>query len=226
MEGRYDRQIPVFGEDGQKRIQEAVVGIAGCGGLGVNVITQLTAAGVSGFILCDPQTPDVTNLNRQFIYYPADYRPKAEIAAQWVLALNPLAMVEAHAEAICEENRAVFRHCDVIIDCLDSFEGRMVLSDLSEETGIPLIHGGVSGMHGQIAVCIPGKTPSLRDMIGTMRDPEGTVPSVGAAVSNIASMEALEALKLLSGIGTCNAGRLVTVDMEHWTTETVDFSGE
>jgi molybdopterin/thiamine biosynthesis adenylyltransferase len=78
-------------------------------------------------------------------------------------------------------------------------------------------------MEGQIAVCIPGKTKSLREMIGTMKDPEGPVPSVGAAVSAIASMEALEVLKIISGLGTDNAGKLITVDMKGWTTETVEF---
>ena len=223
MNGRYDRQLPVFGEEGQERIQTATVGIAGCGGLGVNVITQLTEAGVSAFILCDPQTPDVTNLNRQFIYSPADYRPKAQVAGEWILALNPMAMVESHAQPLTEDNMAIFRNCDVVVDCLDNFESRMVLSDLSEKTGIPLVHAGVAGMQGQIAVCIPGKTPSLRDMIGTMKDPEGPVPSVGAAVSVIAGMEALEALKVISGMGSEDAGKLVTVDMSTWTTETVDF---
>lgn len=226
MTGRYDRQLPIFGEEGQDRIQNAVVGVAGCGGLGVNVITQLAVAGVGGFILSDPQTPDMTNLNRQFIYTPSDYRPKAEIAAQWILALNPLAMVDAHADSIREDNMAIFKNCDVIVDCLDNFQSRMVLSDLSERIGKPLVHGGINGMQGQIAVCIPGETPSLRDMIGTMKDSDDVVPSVGACVSNIASMQALEVLKILSGKGTSNAGKLITVDMTDWTTESVSFDRE
>lgn len=223
MNGRYDRQIPIFGEEGQQRIMSARVGIAGCGGLGVNVITQLAVAGISDFVLSDPQSPDITNLNRQFIYTASDYRPKAEIAAQWILALNPTAMVEAHAEPVTVEGRAMFAGCDIIVDCLDSFESRMILSDLSEELGIPLVHAGVTGTEGQIAVCIPGKTRSLREMIGTMDDPNGTVPSVGAAVSTIASMESLEVLRIVSGMGSKAEGRLITVDMDGWSIETVDF---
>ena len=93
------------------------------------------------------------------------------------------------------------------------------MSDLSEEMCVPLVHGGVTGMDGQIAVCIPGSTPSLRDMIGTMSDTEGDTPSVGAAVSVIAGMEALEVLKVISGLGSGAAGRLVTFDMSSWGTE-------
>ncbi len=220
---RYDRQIPIFGEDGQKGIMSAVVGIAGCGGLGVNVATQLAVAGVSNFILCDPQMPEVFNLNRQFIYTAGDYRPKSVITAEWIMALNPLAEIKVHAEPFSEDTKYMFKDCTIIIDCLDSFAPRMVLSDLCEELGIPLIHAGVSGFDGQIAVYIPGKTKTIREMIGTMKDEDATVPSVGAAVSAIASMEALEALKVMSGIRSDCEGRLVTVDMRSWTTESIEM---
>ena len=220
---RFERQLPIFGKDGQQRIMDAVVGIVGCGGLGVNVITQLTMAGVTHFILCDHQTPELSNLNRQFIYTAGDFRPKAVISAEWILALNPSAEIQANSEPLSESNGDLFRGCDILVDCLDSFESRMILSDLAEKMGVPLVHGGISGMEGQIAVCIPGRTKSLREMIGTMKSPDGPVPSVGAAVSAIASMEALEVLRIISGKGTENEGKLITVNMSDWTTETIDF---
>jgi adenylyltransferase/sulfurtransferase len=120
-------------------------------------------------------------------------------------------------------NGDLFRGCDILVDCLDNFESRMILSDLAENMNVPLVHGGVSGFTGQIAVCIPGKTKSLRDMIGTMKNPEGIIPTVGAGVSIIASMEALEVLKIISGLGTDNEGKLITVDMEIWKTDYVQF---
>jgi len=220
---RFERQLPIFGEEGQQRIMNAVVGIVGCGGLGVNVITQLTMAGVTHFILCDHQTPELSNLNRQFIYTAGDFRPKSVIAAEWILALNPSAEIQANSEPLTELNGNLFEGCDILVDCLDSFESRMILSDLAERMNVPLVHGGVTGMEGQIAVCVPGRTKSLREMIGTLKSPEGPVPSIGAAVSNIASMEALEVLKIVSGLGTENEGKLITVDMKDWTTETVGF---
>ena len=76
MIGRYSRQIPIFGEEGQNRIQSSRVGIAGCGGLGVNVATQLAMAGVGSFVLADDQMPEITNLNRQFIYAASDFTTK------------------------------------------------------------------------------------------------------------------------------------------------------
>jgi molybdopterin/thiamine biosynthesis adenylyltransferase len=219
---RFERQLPVFGEEGQQRIMGAVVGIVGCGGLGVNVITQLCMAGVSHFILCDHQMPELTNLNRQFIYSAGDFRPKSVISAEWILALNPGAEVQANSEPLTEMNGELFMGCDILVDCLDNFESRMVLSDLAERMNVPLVHGGVNGLDGQIAVCVPGRTPSLRDMIGTMGF-KGTVPSVGAAVSTIASMEALEVLKIISGIGTENVGRLITLNMRDWSVDSVSF---
>jgi molybdopterin/thiamine biosynthesis adenylyltransferase len=220
---RFERQLPIFGEEGQQRIMNAVVGVVGCGGLGVNVITQLCMAGVTHFILCDHQTPELSNLNRQFIYSAGDYRPKSVISAEWILALNPSAEVQANAEPLSVLNGDLFRGCDILVDCLDTFESRMVLSDLSERMGVPLVHGGINGFDGQIAVCVPGRTKSLREMIGTMSDSEGTIPSVGAAVSTIASMEALEVLKIISDIGTENEGKLITVDMRSWSTESTSF---
>lgn len=218
---RYERQLPIVGEEGQQRIMGARVGIAGCGGLGVNVITNLATAGVSQFVLCDPDLPDISNLNRQYIYTAGDMRPKAEVAAQWVLALNPIAEIAAYGQPFSKDTAEMFRGCDVVVDCLDSFRARMDLSDFCVENGIPLVHGGVSGLTGQIAVCVPGETACLRCMLGDMRDPEDTVPSLGAAVAVIGSMQAVETVKLIAGMPSEARGRLVTVDMGDWTTESV-----
>lgn len=220
---RFERQLPIFGEDGQMRIMNAKVGVAGCGGLGVNVITALAEAGVCRFVLCDHDVPDVTNLNRQFIYAAGDMRPKSMISAEWILALNPAADVEAVCEPVTADNGDMFAGCDVIIDCLDSFKARMALNDHSQKLGIPLIHAGISGMNGQLYVSIPGRTPCLMCVLGTARDPDGPVPSVGAAVAAIAGMEALEALRVITGLGSACEGVLVTVDLSTMSVERTEF---
>ncbi len=219
----FERQLPVFGEEGQNRIMSAVVGVVGCGGLGVNVITQLCAAGVTHFILCDHRTPELPDLNRQFIYAAGDYRPKSVISAEWILALNPSAEVQSNAEPLTELNGDLFSGCDILVDCLDSNESKLILSDLAERMGVPVVHGGVNGLVGQIAVCVPGRTKSLREVVGDKADQDIIVPSVGAATANIASMQALEVLKIISGIGTDNEGKLITVDMRSWTIGTETF---
>ena len=223
---RFERQLPIFGEDGQRRIMEAKVGVAGCGGLGVNVITALAEAGVCRYVLCDHDVPDVTNLNRQFIYSAGDPRPKSVISAEWILALNPAADVEAICEPVTADNGDMFAGCDVIVDCLDSFEARMALNDHSQKLGIPLVHAGISGLNGQIYVSIPGRTPCLRCVLGTARDPEGPVPSVGAAVATLAGMEALEVLKVITGLGSACEGALVTVDLVTMSVERTGFEAD
>ena len=219
---RFERQLPIFGEEGQMRIMGAKVGIAGCGGLGVNVITDLAEAGVCRYVLCDHDVPDVTNLNRQFIYSAGDPRPKSMISAEWILALNPAADVEAICEPVTVDNGDMFTGCDVIIDCLDSFEARMALNDHSQRMGIPLVHAGISGLNGQLYVSVPGRTPCLRCVLGTAKDPEGPIPAVGAAVAAIAGMEALEALRVISGLGSACEGVLTTVDLSTMSIERVE----
>ena len=212
---RFDRQLPVFGEEGQQRIMSSVVGIVGCGALGVNLITQLTMAGVSHFILCDGGSPQLNNLNSQFIYSANDYRSKAVISAEWILALNPSAEVQANSEPLTAENGDLFLGCDILVDCLDNKESKILLSELAGRMGIPLVHGDIKGTKGEIAISVPGKTIST----SSISDDEDDAPSIGAAASVVSSMQALEVLRIISGIGTPNEGRIIRVDMDGWSTE-------
>ena len=218
--GRFDRQIPLFGEEGQERIMGAVVGVAGCGGLGVTLVTALAEAGVCRYVLADPDYPGITDLNTQFIYAMSDPRPKAQIAAQWITAINPLAELEVHAERFVAGTGSMFDCCDIIADCLEDPDASAALSDYAEERGKTVVHADVSGFEGRIAVSVPGSV-SIEDILDRAeRRPEGS-SSVGAAVSAIASMQALEVLRILSGAGASNAGRLVEFDLASMSSRTV-----
>lgn len=118
----------------------------------------------------------------------------------------------------------MFLGCDIIVDCLDSFSARMDLSDFAAENNIPLMHGGIEGLNGQIFVMVPGETATLRDVYGDRRDPEGSVPALGAAVACIASMQSVEAVKLLAGMPSEARGKLITVDMGDWSVESARIS--
>ncbi len=222
---RFARQLPIFGEEGQSRIMKCKVGVAGCGGLGVHAITALVQAGVCSFVLADHDVPDITNLNRQFIYYAGDMRPKSVIAAEWILALNPAADVEAVCEPIAGTNADMFAGCDAILDCLDNLESRFALNDFSLKSGIPLIHAGIEGFDGQLYVSIPGRTPCLRCVLGMAKDSEGPVPSVGASVAVLANLQAQEALKVISGIGSACEGVFTTVDLRDLSVQKARISG-
>lgn len=223
---RYERQMRVFGEDGQEKIASAAVGIIGCGGLGTNVATALASAGVGRFVIIDPDVPEESNLNRQYVYCAhidnEDIRPKAEILAEWISGIDPTAEVIFHVGRFDDSTSGLFDGCDVLVDCLDSISGRMDLNRYSVESGKPLVHGAINGFIGQAATCIPGKTPCLCCMMGTVPESRATPASVGAVVSTIGSLEAAEALKIITG-RTGSAGRFLSVDFESWHFQTLEF---
>ncbi len=221
---RHDRQMRVFGEDGQRRMAEAVVGIIGCGGLGTNVATALTVAGVGRLVLMDPDRPEITNLNRQYVYCDRldEGRPKAEILAEWVRSRDPSVDAEFHAVAFSRETQGLLDDCDVLVDCLDSISGRMELNRYAVESGKPLVHGGIDGFIGQLAVCIPGRTPCLFCMMGSVPDQKAAPVSIGAVVSTVGSMEAAEVLKLITGREE-TAGSFLSMDLESWRFQRIAF---
>ncbi|MDO5853012.1 MAG: HesA/MoeB/ThiF family protein [Thermoplasmata archaeon] len=224
--GRLDRQLPVFGEDGQRRISDARVGIVGCGGLGTSVSTALAVAGVRRFVISDPDFPEETNLNRQYVYagrVGPGARPKAEILADWIRLQSPGAEVDVHVCRFDDSTSHFYDGCDVLVDCLDSIRSRMDLNRYSVATGKPLVHGGINGYTGEIAVCVPGRTPCLRCMMGDVPESDRPPASVGAIVAMVGSMEAAEVLKIVSGIGSSADSPFLYIDMGGWRFTPVRF---
>lgn len=216
MSTRYDRQIPLIGKDGQEKLAHAKVGVAGCGGLGTTLVTNLASAGVGTLVIADGDVPEITNLNRQFVYREDSDDRKAELLAQWAMEVNPDVCAIPFTERLDDDNiGAVFGDCDVIVDCLDRISTRMVVNRFAVSSGKTLVHGGVSGYTGQVTVVVPGETPCLECLYGDVKDaPAGTVtPSIGAMVTNIASMEAVQVLQLLTGTGSPLAGRMLSINM-------------
>ncbi len=216
--GRYDRQLIELSDEEQERIFHAKVGLVGCGGLGTNVATALAVAGVRRFVIMDPDVPDETNLNRQYVYCShfdsGDIRPKAEILAEWIKGLNPDAEVEYHVNRFDKNTCRIYDGCDVMVDCLDSIGSRMDLNEYCIGHGKPLVHGGVHAFIGQLTVCIPGRTPCLRCIMGNMPEPERPLPSIGSVVTSIGSMEATEVLKLITGRSGDSEGLFLSVDFQ------------
>ena len=211
--GRFDSQASLFGDEGQGRIMQATVGVAGCGALRVTLVTVLAEAGVSRFVLADQDYPEITDLNTQFIYAMSDPRPKAQRAAQWITAVNPLAELEVHAERIDEGTKTMFDCCDIIADCLCDPKASAVLSDYAAERGKTVVYADVCGFKGRVAVSAPGSS-SIGEIVGKAEPYAEPRSNVGAAASAIASIQALEILKAISGAGSANAGRLVEFDLE------------
>jgi len=208
---RYSRQIPIFGSDGQRKIERSTVAVIGLGGLGCNVITQLASAGIGKLIIADHQDPDETNLNRQFVYsYFGLDDIKTVSSKKWIEGISRTSVV-ANNVKVSSDNVSIIEGCDVIVDCTDNIETRIVLNRFSLDRRIPLVHGGTESMFGQVSVVIPGITPCLNCFLP--KNESKDAPSVGSVVSLIAAIQSTEVLKLITGTGETLAGKLMTVDM-------------
>lgn len=210
---RYSRQIPVLGEEGQRLLGSAKVGMAGLGGLGGNALTQLALAGVRSFVLVDNQCPDESNMNRQFIHFHAlPGESKASSAARWVSLINPEASCTVVEKDVASSDAVdALGQCDLILDCLDSYRSRMDLNAVSLGKGIPMVHAAVEECRGQVTFIRPGRTACLRCFLP--RGEGGSKPVLGAAAGAIASIQATEAVKYLVNRGSLLEGTLLVLDL-------------
>ncbi len=211
---RYHRQLLMLGEAGQERLKAARVLIAGAGGLGTVIATYLAAAGIGALRIADCDVVDETNLNRQILHWSRDVgRAKTASVAEKLSALNPLIRVEEITGRIDEEDiDSVAADCDLIVDAMDNFPTRYLLNRTALRKGVPFIHGAVWGLQGQATTVIPGKTPCLRCLFPQSPPPSPVFPIIGATCGVIGSIEATEAVKLLTGQGEPLAGRFLIWD--------------
>lgn len=207
---KYSRQILLFGEEGQEKLKNAKVLVAGAGGLGSPVSTYLAIAGVGKIILADFDSVDPSNLNRQFLHHQKDIgRLKVESAKEKLLSMNPDIEVETIAEMLTESNlEALVPECDVIVDALDNLETRHVLNRLAIKRRIPLIHGAVTGYDGQVTTIVPGETPCFHCIFPRISKKE-VFPVLGTTPGIIGSIQANEVIKFLTGQGKLLEGRLL-----------------
>jgi adenylyltransferase/sulfurtransferase len=202
-----------WGERGQEKLSSASVFIAGAGGLGSTVAYHLAAAGVGTLRIADRDKVELSNLNRQILHSDARIgAPKAFSAQQTLTAFNPSLKIMAEAVEITAANIADLAATpDLIIDCLDNFESRLVLNDYCCSADVPLIHAGIWGVTGQVTFIHPPETPCLR-CIFPRSLPKTITPVIGATAGIIGAIQAMEALKYLTGIGTLLKGKMLCFD--------------
>jgi adenylyltransferase/sulfurtransferase len=204
-----------WGEAGQKKLKAARVFIAGAGGLGSPAAIYLAAAGVGEIRICDADTVELSNLNRQ-ILHPNERigQSKALSAEKTLTALNPTIKIVPFAEYLDESNiDRIAGQPDIVVDCLDNYETRYLLNRYCLAHHIPLVHGAIWGMSGQVSFLQPPDTPCLRCLVPEP-PPGETFPVVGATSGIIGSIQALETLKFLTGIGDLLKGKLLLFDGE------------
>ena len=219
---RYSRQIllPQVGIEGQEKLQSSRVLIVGLGGLGSPAAMYLAAAGVGHLVLADYDRVDLTNLQRQIVHRSADVgRPKVESARDTLLALNPLVRVSTLAERM--EGDALAREvaaADVVLDASDNFATRYAVNEACVRARTPLVSGAAIRLEGQIAVFRPGRdeSPCYRclypQQLGELEETCSQTGILAPLVGIIGSVQALEAIKLLLGIGETLCGRLLVLD--------------
>lgn len=209
---RYDRQILIegFGEEGQKKLKQAKVFIAGIGGLGSPVSIYLAAAGLGTIRIVDRDNVELSNLNRQVLHWSSDIgREKVNSAADKLGALNPHVKIEAIKETINESNVSqLIGDSDVIIDAMDNLETRHLLNRLSLKKHIPFFHGAVRGFEGRASTFIPGQTACFACMYGVAM-PEQKFPIIGTTAAVIGSIQATEVIKYITGLGKLLLNRLL-----------------
>ena len=218
---RYGRHLnlPEIGEAGQLRLLDSKVLLLGAGGLGSPAALYLAAAGVGTIGIVDMDVVDASNLQRQVIHNRDRLgQKKVDSAAETIRRLNPDVTVLTHPVRLDASNvMELIEGYDVIVDGADNFPARYVLNDASVKLGIPVVHGSIFRFEGQVTVFDPTRGPTYRDMLPTPpsaeQAPNCAVAGVlGVLPGIVGSLQAIEAIKLLVGLGDPLIGRLLIVD--------------
>jgi adenylyltransferase/sulfurtransferase len=212
---RYARQMLLggWGEATQRRLKASTVFIAGAGGLGSPVSFALALAGIGTIRICDFDSPELSNLNRQFLHDDSRLgMNKAESARQTLSRLNPHVRIEAITERIEDANAdRLVGDAALIMDCMDNFPTRFALNRAAIAKRIPLVHGSIWGLEGRVSFFHAPETPCLA-CIFKEAPPREVFPVLGATPGITGTIQAMEAIKYLAGIGTPLKGRLLCCD--------------
>lgn len=228
----YSRQIAMkeLGLEGQQKLVKSKVAVVGVGGLGTVSSLYLALAGVGHLRLIDQDTVEPKNLHRQILYTTHDlHYPKAEIAAEQLAKLNPLVKAEPISENLHAGNvEKLLAGVDCVVDGLDNMLTRYLVNRTCIKLGVPYVFGAAIGIEGNLSVFTPPNTPCLECILPNLLDSDlqkcSTRGVVGAAPGIIGAMQAMEAIKVLTGMGTPLKGKLMVCDFNDMTFTTIDIS--
>lgn len=233
---RYVRQMRFapFGEEGQRRLSASRALVCGCGALGSVIANTLVRAGVGHVRIVDRDFLELNNLQRQVLYDEDDVAtglPKAIAAQNRLRRINSQVEVEAIVADVDHTNiERLLEGVQAIVDGTDNFETRFLVNDASHQFGIPWVYGGCIGAEGQTMTILPGETACLRCLMQET-PPPGTTPTcdsagiLGPVINVIASLQAMEAIKILSGHRDTISRRLTVIDVWDSTLRQVKLEG-
>lgn len=222
---RYSRQMAFsrLGAKGQEQLRRSTAILIGCGALGSVIANTLVRAGVGTLRIVDRDFVELSNLQRQLLFDENDVRdgtPKAVAATRRLQQINSEVNVIPSVQDVTSGNiESLCEGADVILDGSDNFELRFLINDVSVKLGIPWVYGGCLGADGQTMTILPGKTACLRCLMADGPPPPGTTETCDTAgilapvISVIASIQAIEAMKILSGNAKDASRNLQVVSM-------------
>lgn len=213
---RYDRQLHDLGVEGQIRLRTSKVLVTGLGGLGSVASYYLVAAGVGKVILVDRDKVEETNLNRQILYTPEDIgREKAYVARDRLKAFNPEVEVDGYVlDIFSDDYESLVKEVDLIIDGMDGWRQRLRMNELAVRHRKPLVHAAVESWYGQLMVVLPSETPCLHCLFSGLGD-RTCSRIVGPVAGVLGLLEAMEAIKLITGKGEVLKNRLLHIDLKN-----------
>ncbi len=221
QKNRYHRHLllPEVGDEGQQKLLDAKVLMLGAGGLGSPAALYLAAAGVGTIGIVDMDVVDASNLQRQILHNTDRIGDRKVDSAKKTLALiNPDVNVVTYDTRLGADNiMEIMEGYDVVVDGADNFPSRYLLNDASVKLGIPVVHGSIFRFEGQITVFDPRNGPTYRDLLPEP-PPAHLAPScaeagvLGVLPGIVGSIQALEAMKLILGLGDTLSGRLLAFD--------------
>lgn len=228
---QYSRQIilPELGINGQKKLRSARVLVIGAGALGTVALTYLAAAGVGCIGIAEGDSIDASNLHRQILYTRSDVgKSKLQVASERIQQMNPFIRVRKHEYFLNPKNiSAVVRDYDFVIDASDRIETKFLINDACVLENVPFCHAGVVGFQGQVMTWVPGDYPCYRCIFEDV--PDDYIPNcaeagiIGAMSGVIGSVQALEAVKYIAGIGDLLLGKIFFFDGKTLNIRTIDL---
>ncbi|WMI71178.1 HesA/MoeB/ThiF family protein [Aminobacterium sp. MB27-C1] len=224
---RYDRNRGTLGIEGQDRLFRSRVLVVGCGGLGGVVVEILARAGVGMLTLVDGDVFSESNLNRQLLAREKDIGTlKVEVAQKRVSAINSEVQTRVIPFMLSEQNcRDFLQNVDLVIDALDSNDARQILYRECASAKIPVIHGALGGMIGQVGRYKPWQKTHF-DLFENPLPNQGIEKDLGTPSFTpfvIGSLEASEAIKYLAGVESVRWGTLTFIDLAMMSMETIEL---
>lgn len=234
------RQMSIVTRSEQQRFKDAKITVIGCGGIGGQTIEMLARMGIGELIVVDEDAFDISNLNRQTLSSLADVGlDKSTVAAEKVRLINPYVKVTNYNEHVDESNiDKVISDSDIVIDALDNVLTRVIVSRKAKEKGIPYIHGAIHGTLGQITTFLPDNEKTYEEMFnlpsngkeltediidGLSKVTSGVPPVIGPTPNLVACLEAMEAFKIITGIGEVTvAPKILTFDLLDLTSFSIE----